>query len=840
MLAHPAASRPADPPPTEALALYAEARASQLRGDRLGTISALRKALELDKSSYFLNYELGIAQLGSVLGGEAAINRLAKAAQLEPDHLNVQWQLGKQYFSKGDDAQAIEHLRLAMQTSEYRTNNETAALVDLTLARALQRKGYDLAAVEQYEQFLSRLDSRLSLRGNPELYVILSRTETILMQVGELNEKLGRFEEALRHYHLAAEREPNNFDYQAHAVRALLAMGNGDDARNLAADLVSGYRASSESVELLTEVYRKLGREGDVIDEMKRVLRKRPGDRAISFALADALTSAGRVAEAEKLLRDLMAESGADAQVVGRLFELQIGRGDVEAAARLVIESLAQRPESLDQLELLWAKLARSASKKRLRLPAMQRLMVAPQAEAAKLYWLARTAAEWQRDALMRASLERATAIQPPFGPAYRGLVSLYLSRADWGEAQKKQAAAKLIEQAEKAGQRALAMELRGIAALNAGKPAEAIVAMEEAIKLGAVGPRVRYELATALLNDGKDARAEQELWKIVSDWPTYENAYLALAARYPPERGRLLAAKVLQTWLAADPFNVSARQLQVTDLVRGGKLDLAETALNRLFRDEPDNSAVLALMRQFFTLTHRENEFIEKLEQQRARTPDNRTVVQWLVILYAQQKRLPDAVRALDEMHAAVAGDADQLYYVAHLYEQVDQRQRTEEVLQEVLKIDARNVPACNDLGYMWAEDGKNLAPAEELIRVALSDEPGSAAYLDSLGWVLYKRGKFEEAERQLSEAVRLSDRPDPTVLDHMGDVLYRLSRQLEAEKYWRRSLDGLSGTRAERDELQKLKLQLNEKLKQHKDGQPVNVAPVAGAADEKKQAKN
>ena len=58
------------------------------------------------------------------------------------------------------------------------------------------------------------------------------------------------------------------------------------------------------------------------------------------------------------------------------------------------------------------------------------------------------------------------------------------------------------------------------------------------------------------------------------------------------------------------------------------------------------------------------------------------------------------------------------------------------------------------NDLGYLYAEQGKNLEKAEAMIRKALQEEPESFAYLDSLGWVLFKRGKAKEALEPLKKA--------------------------------------------------------------------------------------
>ncbi len=114
-------------------------------------------------------------------------------------------------------------------------------------------------------------------------------------------------------------------------------------------------------------------------------------------------------------------------------------------------------------------------------------------------------------------------------------------------------------------------------------------------------------------------------------------------------------------------------------------------------------------------------------------------------------------------------------------------------------------------------------------MIRHAVSSEPENAAYLDSLGWVLYKRGQFEEAHRHLDQAIKRIPRPDPVVLDHLGDVLYRLNQPQAAVKTWKLSLNRLDDSGPNREDLKTLKLQLRQKIKQQESGQPVNVAPVA-----------
>src|SRR5258706_15011922 len=210
----------------------------------------------------------------------------------------------------------------------------------------------------------------------------------------------------------------------------------------------------------------------------------------------------------------------------------------------------------------------------------------------------------------------------------------------------------------------------------------------------------------------------------------------------------------------------------------QGGRLEAAETELLALFHDQPQSVEILVALRDFYEESSRIEDLIAKLEDERKLHPDNREAVELLAGIYYQQKRLPDALRVLDAARQAVANDPDLLYYIAHRYGGIDQKQTEEQLLQEVIRLDPRNAPASNDLGYGWADEGKRLAEAENLIRIAVDAEPDNQSFLDSLGWVLYKRSKFAEALTYFEKAIGPATRPDPVVLDPMVDVLYRLSQ--------------------------------------------------------------
>ncbi|MCX5683507.1 MAG: hypothetical protein NT049_07475 [Planctomycetota bacterium] len=117
-------------------------------------------------------------------------------------------------------------------------------------------------------------------------------------------------------------------------------------------------------------------------------------------------------------------------------------------------------------------------------------------------------------------------------------------------------------------------------------------------------------------------------------------------------------------------------------------------------------------------------------------------------------------------------------------------------------------------------------MAKAEQLVREALKASPESAAYLDSLGWVLYKEGKFDEAVRTLLDATKAAPELDAVLWDHLGDAYWRLSRQEDAKKAWEAAVKIL-GDRGE-GKAGDLK-RVREKVENVQAGKAPAVAPLA-----------
>jgi tetratricopeptide (TPR) repeat protein len=111
------------------------------------------------------------------------------------------------------------------------------------------------------------------------------------------------------------------------------------------------------------------------------------------------------------------------------------------------------------------------------------------------------------------------------------------------------------------------------------------------------------------------------------------------------------------------------------------------------------------------------------------------------------------------------------------------------EEFIEQVLDEYPEDTSAQNDLGYLWADAGKHLERARQMIQAAVAAEPKNMAYRDSLGWVLFRLGRHDEAIAELKVAASGED-PDGVILDHLADVLLKKGDIAGAVEQWTRAV--------------------------------------------------
>jgi tetratricopeptide (TPR) repeat protein len=168
--------------------------------------------------------------------------------------------------------------------------------------------------------------------------------------------------------------------------------------------------------------------------------------------------------------------------------------------------------------------------------------------------------------------------------------------------------------------------------------------------------------------------------------------------------------------------------------------------------------------------------------------------------------------------------------YLLSGIYMDANHVDKAAEQLKTLLKEHPDEPTYNNDLGYIWADHDMNLDEAERMIRKAVEGdrkkrqkdsttedkdaENANAAYLDSLGWVLFKRGRYEEAKPYLLQAAQDKDGQHIEIYDHLGEVNLALGDKDGAVAAWKKGIDLAGTTRRE----QERKAEVANKLKKLK----------------------
>lgn len=320
--------------------------------------------------------------------------------------------------------------------------------------------------------------------------------------------------------------------------------------------------------------------------------------------------------------------------------------------------------------------------------------------------------------------------------------------------------------------------------------------------------------------------------------------------------------AQELKDFESCEVFYRVCAELAVK-LQSGQKIVQAFGGLIDLYYDQKEYAKAVRICREFLDI--KGNDTIDRLKP---------AVLERLVQSLARQGKTDEALKLVENLVKAEAEDngwwflqlkgwvlreADQLDEAAKVYESVlekiakdkdlkkDQRERfaertryllssvyvdlnqidkASEHLQGLLKAKPNDPTYNNDLGYIWADHDRNLEEAEKLIRKALEedrkqrkadpdfkpeDDKDNAAYLDSLGWVLFKQKKYDEAKKALLQAVQDKEGQHIEIYDHLADVHMALKEKAEAVAVWKKGLESAGPSKRE----QQRKAEVEKKLK-------------------------
>lgn len=839
-------------PPTAAVKAYVLGRAEFRAGNRWEAITQLEQARRLDPKAPQILRLLG--SIYFAYGNEVkGAQRLTESIRLDPEDPQSLFLLGRFAFKKSDWEEAI--YTLATSSQHHDEDDEVDPAIDYLrpyyLGQALLQRGYDAAGVDQLETFLS-LPQRMTRVSTllRELALLDRQRGRVHLQVGDAMCRLGRFADAADHYEMAADDElVESTELAPRQVYVQLAMNRPRTAEQT---LVETLRASEQGgaalklvpyvaehtgdrarfVKLLRSLYEDTGRPSQLVLAMAQLvddkqadgllidhLDARPGDRVVYNKLVARLAKRDQ-ASLVKLLVDMIRQRPDQA----RQFVAQVARQDVESQP--LLDQLDKLPDDQRQTAAAWY--VRGAMLERLgeiedaaaaydRAVEIDSEFLTPQVATIELQ------IRLQR---YDKALKLLDQVDNPDDPELRFTRARVLSKQ-----QKYDQAEKIIDELLRQDPRNVRYRLfKANSQIADGDFDQAERTLWSVLDIDPTHEPT-YVLLFELYE--QNPRTDNSQWirlmkQVQHEIPSSRIARLKMAEWYAANRQYDRAEQNLRSLLDENPNDPMALTSLVQLLNETDRLNEAEKLLNEHLESNPEDSTVpLLLLEQiaekrgtieaFFPrkekyLLKQEDSFSQQMQLARLydrwgkpdkalaalehavdlkpdAAPDLRIT---LAEMYRQQKAYDKALGQIDKALAEKPENAADLHYVrALIFHSKDDAEQGEAALLKALEVDADHPPANNDLGYLWAEEGRNLERALQMTQKAVAADPENGAYLDSLGWVLYKLGRFDDARRRLEEARTKRQGEDPVILDHLGDALWRADHKGRARQMWNDALN-------------------------------------------------
>jgi len=611
----------------------------------------------------------------------------------------------------------------------------------------------------------------------------------------------------------------------------------------------------------LGELYERVGQRNKAQQQYQRALKVAPGNDQAGERLVRLLLTQGEGNEAQEELERLR-RAGGSGPALGRCLAIMMARGDIGRYRKLLGDILTELPKDIETRYDLAASYyaTRDYTKASEQLDQILKLSPGYQKARHMMAEICRkrldqdSAAQWMLGLLRE---------HPNREAWWVALNEIYLDAQDNPRAV--EVLQKLITLASNKTRRS-AYRLRLVGIYNLMKEQDkAIASAREWLKEDPSSTAARRTLMEALQEAGRAAEAVTlaEEWvsaaPLKNDKRDPDEPELAMEEdrkeddpktpgdeRRNSRRGMLLSAymaakqydQALATvvrWTEADPTDQWLMGQHWLVLTNAKRYDDAALLARAAITQGKQARLYQLMLAQSHLKAKRYDEAMEVLSQIPQAERDDQVDALEVEVLIAA-KRYDQAERRAREIVAKNTDEQVRLAYsrvlLVPVYHRIGREELAVKELERLYAKQPQDAGLCNDLGYTYADAGRNLDQAERMLRFALGEEPRNSAYMDSLAWALYKKGDFRGATHLLGKAIRAQGGQDAVIYDHLGDAWWRLGNQDEAAKSWKKAAELGQKELAEEKESADPKLlpRVREKLGCLEKGQEPVVAVVIG----------
>ena len=138
----------------------------------------------------------------------------------------------------------------------------------------------------------------------------------------------------------------------------------------------------------------------------------------------------------------------------------------------------------------------------------------------------------------------------------------------------------------------------------------------------------------------------------------------------------------------------------------------------------------------------------------------------------YYQTNDFDNAERHLAQALEIYPQSRNTKHNLALIYDSMGEWNLSDQLYIELIESDSTDAQAFNNYAYSLVERDKDIDFALELAQYAISLEPKSAAYLDTIGWIYFKLNYYDEALKYIRESLAI-DSENTTIQGHLNQII-------------------------------------------------------------------
>ena len=802
-------------PPLPAQQAYARGRQALKQAQSFEAIRQFEQALTIAPDNAALLRQLGQLYLGSGnrVRAAALLERAVAADPTDPQTLMI---LGRVSFDQSQWPQAAHLLAAALRNNIASVEPGLDRLTQYYLGGALERQGFDAAAIAQFKLFLeSANNGSWSAQRMRDLATIQRQRGVLWVMIGDLNNRLGQPSLAWDAYANGIEQGvTDNQEMQARKVYTLLQLGRSDEAQQLVLERLSAADNDNASLDLVTYVAKSGPRPRKLIEKLEQVYNQ--SDHSARLALA--LASLQGAPKGPSLLRAHLLIKPEDRVVYDALVKQTVPDATATELAQTLLATdkvMSAAPQNAIALATSLVDTANPATLDE----AMTKLSAADRARPMVRMIQAASLTKAQKLDEAMTELDAAVTSAPQMVQPRLMLARLAIAQQDIDRADKA-----LAPIASSNDPEIVTLWVRVLASTK--RNAEALLLLDNLIKQQPENVDLVLSKAGLQAGQGDGTGAEQTLLDALNAKPEQERLYEALFELYdsrvaPPnavQGYQRLMRRVLQKL----PNSRICRLKRAELASAGSDFAQAETLLRGLLNENPRDYAAMDLLLDTLFRSGRTAEADAFINDRMDKAPQDRNILRLGLVHFrtrandraragAIEEKMVNLMPVGPERDAALAlvylrqnDPAKALASVTHGLEQpqlkdpkellgllgpclarAGQAERIDTIYPGIMR---RFPDQAADIQYEWAmawELAGNKQRSEEVLVKNVKEFPTHAPSNNGLGYNWADQGRnLDQAKRMIEAALKVEPNRQE-YLDSLGWVYYKLGKFPEAVNY-------------------------------------------------------